>query len=573
MRRVISIFLTLFFVFITCPVQAEEEVTLKVTYNAENAAIVLSGYVEGYAMVTIVPSVFDENGEDISLDVINADNPPKLMEQINRNGSFSGYEVLLPESLSSGKYTVYLHGDSAVAADYFSHMNFEDAKEVLADLKEYKDNSNYVEYKNTAILNAVTLGVDTTDAGYVQNKDKIFELLYKFCSEYVNPSAFNTFYYKMYALAGVENSEREEIEELLEKWSGNLSIDYDADYLKDERLNEKSKDELCASLSEINYSEEFEKRNNTDFKVLFEELKSVAVISSATTWSDVRKAVCEDFENLSYLVNKEEYKNLSDKNDVFSKMKDYSFETFVDIEKAFLAACKEVKDFESRPSLGGVSGGTGASGGGGGTPVVFTPPVVEEKFPFEFKINFSDFDEEHWAYDSVYNLASKGIIGGYPDNTFKPEGAITRAEFVKIIVSSANEFGIPLDGDKEISFSDVNEGDWYYEYVNLGASAGIINGDNGSFSPSLPIKREDAAVIIYRYLTAKHSISGIKIFDDRRDISSYAKDAVSSLATVNIISGMGDNMFMPQKNITRAQAAQLINNALEYVLYAMEGQK
>ena len=49
-------------------------------------------------------------------------------------------------------------------------------------------------------------------------------------------------------------------------------------------------------------------------------------------------------------------------------------------------------------------------------------------------------------------------------------------------------------------------------------------------------------------------------------IADYAKTAVSALASANIISGMGDNTFAPNENLTRAQAAKLLYGALEYLI-------
>ena len=48
-------------------------------------------------------------------------------------------------------------------------------------------------------------------------------------------------------------------------------------------------------------------------------------------------------------------------------------------------------------------------------------------------IEFTDLSESYWAYDGIVRLTKAGIIDGYPDDTFKPDGNITRAELVKIL--------------------------------------------------------------------------------------------------------------------------------------------
>ena len=109
-------------------------------------------------------------------------------------------------------------------------------------------------------------------------------------------------------------------------------------------------------------------------------------------------------------------------------------------------------------------------------------------------------------------------------------------------------------------FNDVNAGDWYLPYVSAAEKAGIVNGNNGYFYPDALITREDAAVIIYRALQYKNiglSSDTNTYFDDTDNISEYAKTAVESLSTMEIINGY-DNQFKPKGNTKRAEAAAML---------------
>ena len=118
-------------------------------------------------------------------------------------------------------------------------------------------------------------------------------------------------------------------------------------------------------------------------------------------------------------------------------------------------------------------------------------------------------------------------------------------------------------GWEKLTFSDVSENDWFFDCVSKVSSFGIIKGDGTSFNPINLIKREDAALIIYRILDFRgEKPLGHKPFADRNNISDYAKDAVYALGGAGIIQGSGDNMFMPKSFLTRAEAAQFIYNAL-----------
>ena len=58
--------------------------------------------------------------------------------------------------------------------------------------------------------------------------------------------------------------------------------------------------------------------------------------------------------------------------------------------------------------------------------MVFSVPVFAAA-------NFSDLPDSHWGYVSVARLVNSGTINGYQDGTFRPSGAVTRAEFVKMM--------------------------------------------------------------------------------------------------------------------------------------------
>ncbi len=107
-------------------------------------------------------------------------------------------------------------------------------------------------------------------------------------------------------------------------------------------------------------------------------------------------------------------------------------------------------------------------------------------------------DVQSYDYErSVSFLAENEIIGGYPDGTYKPNKAINRAEFSKIIMRAIFEDSAfeGLDGD---CFGDVTAGNWFTPYVCLAKEEGVIQGYNdGSFRPEQNINQAEALKIIY----------------------------------------------------------------------------
>ena len=106
-------------------------------------------------------------------------------------------------------------------------------------------------------------------------------------------------------------------------------------------------------------------------------------------------------------------------------------------------------------------------------------------------------------------------------------------------------------------FDDVTKGAWYESYINTAVVNNIVSGiSETEFGVGEKITRQDMAVMISRALKLEESKD--EKFSDDADISDYAKSAVYAVKSAGIISGMGDNMFMPKSFATRAQAAQMI---------------
>ena len=111
-------------------------------------------------------------------------------------------------------------------------------------------------------------------------------------------------------------------------------------------------------------------------------------------------------------------------------------------------------------------------------------------------VSFDDVDSSTWYATAVNTLGSLGIIAGVGDNQFAPERSITRAEFATIATQFAHVQAVDVD-----SFSDVNEGDWFYNYVATAAQYGWIGGyPDGTFKPNNSITRAEVTTIVNRML-------------------------------------------------------------------------
>ena len=198
-------------------------------------------------------------------------------------------------------------------------------------------------------------------------------------------------------------------------------------------------------------------------------------------------------------------------------------------------------------------GGSSGSSSSGSTPTTTVSPVTVAKKAFK------DIDNHVWAQKAIGTLYKAGIVSGTGDGIYEPDRAITRAEFTKLIVKT---FGFKAT-DAFVKFSDVTENNWFYNDVKIAVANGIINGfDETTFAPNQYITREQAVAIIYRALQkANVKLINKEVAKDFSDpCSDYANEAISKCQQAGIIKGRGDNVFAAFDNITRAEAAVLINN-------------
>lgn len=174
-------------------------------------------------------------------------------------------------------------------------------------------------------------------------------------------------------------------------------------------------------------------------------------------------------------------------------------------------------------------------------------------------------DAHGWGKSYIAALCARGIINGKSEAEFMPEAAITREEFVKLVV----ELFDLVDENAKTDFTDVSEGAWYYKYVASAHKEGIIGGvGNGRFGTGAPISRQDMAKIINTMLMShgieltRGSATGFK---DDAAIAEYAREHVYAISG-HIISGDNLGNFNPNNNATRQEAAKMVYGMLDVYL-------
>lgn len=167
-------------------------------------------------------------------------------------------------------------------------------------------------------------------------------------------------------------------------------------------------------------------------------------------------------------------------------------------------------------------------------------------------IQFSDLDEAYWAYESVQKLVEAGIIEGYTDGTFKPNGDITRAELVKI----ANLVFAYTQKQDNTPFTDIKSDDWFYNDVLVAQNAGYIVGyTDGTFKPNGLITRQELCKILDSINSFVELPYDNTIADE---VSMWAIEYVNKVVSNRIMTLDENNNFRATEKATRAEACDAL---------------
>jgi hypothetical protein len=179
-------------------------------------------------------------------------------------------------------------------------------------------------------------------------------------------------------------------------------------------------------------------------------------------------------------------------------------------------------------------------------------------------IKFSDVDKDFWAYSAIMELVNRGIIKGYTDKTFKPNEVVTRSEFATMFTKTLN---LTSTGNTQ-TFADISPTSWDYQAVEAAKyyMTGFRQSDGTIyFYGNNAAVREDMAVALVKALNISVESNNAvlqQLYTDYNQISANLRDYVYTAYKNGLMVG-SNNQFNPQGNLTRAEAATLLQRALK----------
>jgi hypothetical protein len=176
---------------------------------------------------------------------------------------------------------------------------------------------------------------------------------------------------------------------------------------------------------------------------------------------------------------------------------------------------------------------------------------------------FSDVPSGYWARDFIAELAQRNIIAGFPDGTFRPEAAVTRAQFAAMVRKAFNKNKVR----NSTTFVDVSSSYWAYSAIQEAYQMGFLAGYPGNvFNPEQKIPREQVLVSLANGLTytATNAVAtDLQIYNDTSSISDYARNSIAAATEKQIVVNYPNvSSLNPGRNATRAEVAAFIYQAL-----------
>lgn len=188
-------------------------------------------------------------------------------------------------------------------------------------------------------------------------------------------------------------------------------------------------------------------------------------------------------------------------------------------------------------------------------------------------VNFSDVPASHTFYKGITYCASKGIVGGYPDGTFRPANTVTKNHFCAMLARAfypdqvekfntdqyKNAYG--TFGPTNVALANngtLSKTSFQYQY----STASVMNSG---------INRYDMAQLMTNIMRAKgftasnaqKNAAQAKI-TDYKNIPSQYQDAVKNVYALGVIGGYGDGRFVGTNIMNRGQAAIVIQRMAQY---------
>lgn len=186
-------------------------------------------------------------------------------------------------------------------------------------------------------------------------------------------------------------------------------------------------------------------------------------------------------------------------------------------------------------------------------------------------INFNDMKNAQWALRYIASLASKQVFEGYEDGSFKPDKSVSRIE---AITAAVRLMGLrdqaESDAEKatKLNFKDADKiPAWAVGYVAVALENDLFTETDDSVQPNEEANRLWATTLLVKALKlegeAKAKMTSTLNFKDAKQIPAGSVGYIQEAVDKGLVNGFEDNTFKPNKSVTRAELAALLDRTNE----------
>jgi parallel beta-helix repeat protein len=194
-----------------------------------------------------------------------------------------------------------------------------------------------------------------------------------------------------------------------------------------------------------------------------------------------------------------------------------------------------------------------------------TSPITSPTTPTAptTQVAFKDVPNNYWAQTFIQELASRNIIKGFPDGSFRPNDPVTRAQFAALLSQAMNKATVRSSAN----FTDVASNYWAATAIQKAYTTGFMSGYSATtFRPNENISRVQILVSLANglgYAPTKPIDTTLQSYSDANTIPAYARNSVGA-ATENrmVVNYPNLKILNPNQPATRAEVAAFIYQAL-----------
>ncbi|MEM9449283.1 MAG: S-layer homology domain-containing protein [Cyanobacteria bacterium P01_E01_bin.6] len=189
-------------------------------------------------------------------------------------------------------------------------------------------------------------------------------------------------------------------------------------------------------------------------------------------------------------------------------------------------------------------------------------PVAQIE-PVQEAIAFADIGDTFWAKPFIDSLSERAIISGFEDNSYRPDGNITRAQFAASLEQAFGDESKP----EEIAYIDVASDYWGNAAIQKVTDIGFMTGyPENDFRPDNGVTKIEVLVALVTGLNLTipdYPEAVLQMYQDRDEIPDWAVEKIAAATEAGLVVNHPElPVLAPSKSATRAEAAAIIYQAL-----------